>query len=572
MARLKMNDTSRTSSDRRFTTRYGRKSARMTQGGQSSLRGGRGLKLAFQREMLSFHRAIFRSNQERINRAVVGYGASFRRYERDYLRSVRHFERPAQFADLDRDLMRAQVLYVGDYHTLPQAQRAFLRLLRSIDAARHVTVALEFVPGRFQAALDAFLDKHLSVDAFLRAIHHDEYAGFGSWSAFAPIFQICMDRGYRIIGIDGTTHGARVDSLQRRDQYAARRIAENLARRPEDLIAVLMGELHLAPNHLPAAVTQARGAAVPQVIVYQNCHELYWQLESRGLEQEVEFLRVRRGVYCLVNTPPIVCQQSFLNWIEADDGLVAEEAPEQNFKRYARMIAAFFDLPLGDELDDVELTSVIDLSFLSRLRRRGDFSTDDLQKIHTQILRSESYFIPRARMVYLGNLSVNHAAEEATHFLRYCCSHSDDPKYLVDAFYARVLEEALGFLGAKVINHKRKCPQIRELERLKNDRWASGEERALARLVLRHVRMEEGKTVRGISAVYSCGADLFNAVTHVIGYRLGERLYYALVQGLIDKRTVRTLFFDRFDDEGEALATYLQLILSTRQVRIPERF
>jgi len=544
----------------------------MTQETPSRTGAGPANPAAFRREVLLLHRAIFRSNQERINRAVMGYGSSFRRYEQEYLRTVRRFERRAEFAELERDLATARVLYVGDYHTLPQAQRGFLRLLRRLEAERRVTIALELVPGRFQGGLDKFMTGRLGEADFLRAIHYRDNAGFGAWAAFAPIFAIARQRGYSVIGIDSAAKGSGSDSLRKRDRYAARRIAEVLSERPDDLVAVLMGELHLARGHLPAAVVRAYEAPVRELIVYQNCHELYFKLEAAGLEQEVELLRLRAGQYCLVNTPPIVCQQSFLNWIEADDGLMTDETAEQNFKRCARIVASFFDLPLDERLDEVELTSVVDLSFLSRLRRRGDFSPHDLQQIRQQVLRSQSYFIPRAQMVYLGNLSVNHAAEEATHFLRYLCSGSDEPKFLVDAFYARVLEEALGFLGSKIINHKRKCPQVQELVRLRNDRSASPDERLLARLVLRHLRMEEGKKTRGMNEVYACGAELFNAVTHVIGYRLGERLYYSLIAGLMEKADVRSLFFATLDDEGEALATYLHLILRTRGVTIPERF
>ena len=55
---------------------------------------------------------------------------------------------------------------------------------------------------------------------------------------------------------------------------------------------------------------------------------------------------------------------------------------------------------------------------------------------------------------------MNHASEEATHFLRHVVSGCQEPLNLVDAFYARALEEAVGFLGSKMLNHKRKCPHV----------------------------------------------------------------------------------------------------------------
>src|SRR5690606_28821117 len=135
----------------------------------------------------------------------------------------------------------------------------------------------------------------------------------------------------------------------------------------------------------------------------------------------------------------------------------------------------------------------------------------------------------------------------------------------------RALEEAVGFLGSKVINHKRKCAHLPHFKRLARRKNAPPFERELARLVLKHARMEEGKRVRGLPEVYECDMDLFNALTHVLGYRLGDKLYYALISGEIEKNEILELFFDSFDGEGDALATYLYLNHRTASVKLPQR-
>jgi hypothetical protein len=449
-----------------------------------------------------------------------------------------------------------------------------LRLVRRLPEDRPVTLALEFILGKHQKALDDYLAGRLSEKSFRRLLEADDHWEFGGWHNFQEIFAIARRRGYRVIGIDAVGRGPAGATLQARDAYAARLIAKERRQRPEAQILALIGELHIAPEHLPRAVLEALGERQSErhLVLYQNCEEIYWQLEEQGLEHEVELVRVHQGAYCLLNTPPIVCQQSFLNWLDVDEGIPELTAPEQNFKDYARLVANFFDLPLGEALDEVELASVVDLSFLSRLKRRGDFSQNDMREVKKQILRSESYYIPRARMVYLGNLSVNHASEEATHFVRHVCSGSHEPRGLVDAFYARCLEEAVGFLGSKLVNHKRKCAHLPHFERIMRRRAAPKEERDLARLVLLHARMERGEKPRGLSFIYESDADLFNAVTHVLGYRLGDKLYYALVRGLMSKQEIRALFFDDWQDEGAALTTFLYLSMRTRKVDIPERF
>lgn len=532
----------------------------------------RGRRQTFRQEVVALHRAIFRHNQQRINASVYGYTPAFRRYEREYAKGVQTYQQRARPQALIRALGQVDVVYVGDYHTLAQARRSFLRLLRRIPADRPVTVALEFVEGKHQGAIDAYMAGEIDDPTFLRAIKHHSHWLFGSWPSFKEIFELARTRQYRVIGIDSDGRGGRGSSLVQRDRYAARRITDAWNERPDDLIMVLTGELHIAPTHLPQQVTKLlKDEKRTQLIVYQNCEKIYAALQERGLEHDVDVVQVARDQYCLINTPPIVCQQSFLNWLYSDEDGEQIEEPEQSFKEYVRLIASFFDLPVGDAVDDVELTTVIDLSFLARLRRRGDFSARDVQTIKRQILSSESYYIPRAKMVYLGNLSVNHVSEEATHFLRHVCANAMEPKLLVDAFYARCLEEALGFLGSKIINHKRKRASMKYFRRLVQAKNAHPDEKRLARLVLRHARMESGERVRGMAEVYACDADMFNAITHVLGYRLGDKLYYGLVQGHLRKPEIRELFFDTFEEEGTALMNYLFLKARTDKVKVPER-
>jgi hypothetical protein len=428
-------------------------------------------------------------------------------------------------------------------------------------------VALELVPARRQAELDAYLAGDLEPERLRELL----LPAFGEWQNWSEVLELCRRRGYRVIGIDAAARGPAGSKLAGRDRFAARLIGRARERWPEAPVFVLVGELHVAPGHLPAQVRRSIDGPLRDVVVYQNCEAIWRDLEGHGLEHAVEVVRVRAHEYALMNTPPIVCQQSFLNWLDIDEGMPELETPDERFRQFARSIAELFELPLGDALDEVEVASVVDLSFLQRLRRRGDFSPADMRAIRRQILASESYYIPRAKMVYLGRLAINHATEEATHFLRHLSADNDEPKSLVDAFYARCLEEALGFLGSKVINPKRKCAHLPWFERLARSRAASSGERHLARLVLAHARMEAGVKVRGLARIYRSDAETFNAVTHLLGYVLGDKLYYAMLEGRLEKREIRSLFFDPFEDEGEALATYLYLVARTREVQVPER-
>ena len=530
---------------------------------------------AFRQEIVELHKEIFRRNKKQINDSVHGYTEAFKRYEQRYQRFVKSYQKRVKLEVLDSAVKRAQAVFVGDYHTLPQAQRSFLRLLKRIPKSRPKVIALEFIQGRHQKTLDSYIAGEIHESEFLKAIDHENHWIFGGWSSFKPILDFARFHDYPIIGIDSQGKGATGSTLIKRDAYAAKKLAAIHSKYPDHLILVLVGELHVAPPHLPRATNEAirkkKLEPLEFLSIYQNAENIYWALEAKGYEHDTELVRISKCEFCIINTTPIVCQQSFLNWLDLDDELQPLEAPEQNFKRYAQIVASFFDLPIGNALDDVEITTVVDLSFLQRLQKKGDFNDAEMQQIRKQILSSESYYIPTARTVYLGNLSINHASEEATHFLRHVCSKSLEPKHLVDAFYARALEEAVGFLGSKLLNHRRKCPHKSKLERLRRVKSVPKLQKEMARLVLKHQRMLEGKRIQKSQEIYECDMDVFNAVTHIIGYQLGDRIYYGLIDGTLDKMEIRELFFDCFEEDGAALSTYLYFYTRTKDIEIPER-
>jgi hypothetical protein len=279
--------------------------------------------------------------------------------------------------------------------------------------------------------------------------------------------------------------------------------------------------------------------------------------------------------YALLTASPVVCQQSFLTWMDqAEDGTPAARIYWADSGRRAVRMSAYaigraLGLPVRDAVKKVTVVGPADLSFFERLRESGLFSAREMRQIRAQILASESYYIPKARMIYLATLSLSHAAEEAAHMLRHRFSGEgiDDPKGLVDAFYSRVMNEAVGFLGSKIVNPNRQTVHNKELSVIAAGKSLGGLdtpdafEIAAAILALDHKRMELGKRVPRLSRVFHASPELFIAVTHILGYILGDHLYSALVSGKLSRREARTLFREPFEEEGAALLLYFEWIL-----------
>ena len=523
-------------------------------------------------EIGRLQRRLWQRQKRLIAASVQGANAEFRSYEAGYLKRTRRFLREGSYAELLDAIAQADLVFVGDYHTLKQSQRSFLKLVQRRWPRRPLVIALEFVQGRHQAALDDFLAGRTSEARFLERVEYRRHAVFDTWANFRPIFEEARKHKLPVVALD--LIGNARTTLAERDAYAARRIARALEAHPGAQLLALAGQLHVAPQHLPAAVARELRGPASSLSVYQNCEAIWWALQREGRELEVEACVLRPGEWCLINTPPVVVQQSFLDWIEGGAEPLESSHPETRFRELALLVARFLRLDgkkLRAALEEVSVYTAGDLSFLGTLRDRG-FSAREIQQITRQILSRESYYIPRARIAYLANLSVNHAAEEAAHFVRHIVSGAgEEPRGLVDAFYARALEEAYAFCGSKIVNPRRKCPHEPEFERLA--RGADTFTRDVARNVLDHLRIERGERPHGaLKPLFrSRGSDLFNAVTHSLGYMLGERLYYALATGRMLKAEVRTLFLDPLEGDGDAFVTYLDLSKKMRDVRIPKR-
>lgn len=532
-------------------------------------------------ELVALHQAIYRRQQAEINASVHGYTRAFRSYEATYRAHVARCERPISYDQVVRRAVDADVVYVGDYHTLPLSQKAFAQLVhRAVGHGRPVALALEFILAAHQRALDAYLAGRIAEATFLRRIGYPGHHVFRVWPNFKRVFDLARDLALPVLGLD--LEGA---GLAQRDRFAAGRIVEYRRAHPQAQLFVLTGQLHVAPPHLPQAVVRAEqraGRPAPShLVVYQNPEEIYWQLTGAGLEQTVDAVEIGPDEVGLVICSPVVAQQSYLNHLHEDDPFdeSLETAPERTFKQMCEVLATFLEADVGDALDRVTVYSLGDLSFLEDLKAEGTFTAHELEYMERQILASESTYIPRARIVYLGNLSLNHAAEEAAHFLRHALTEDDgDRDGLVDAFYARVMNEALAFFGSKVINPRRRCLHERDLEALVAA-WDAGDRDGLhaveaeaARLVLVHLRVERGERVSAMRGVYGVAdADLFNAVTHLLGYILGDRLYYGMLRGKTTKAELRQIFFDPLDEEGDVFHVYFYLSSKVASVRVPRR-
>ncbi len=532
--------------------------------------------LSPRQELLAIQKRLFKINQNIIKQSTLQGDRHLHRYQQRYLKAVADYKKTVQVEELKKSILAADIVLVGDYHTNRQSQRAFLRLLRQLlGEQRPFGICLEMIHRSKQKYVDQFLRDKIDEANFLKKIQLKKHFYFELWSHFKSIFTFAKQNNIPVYGLESAQSFA---GLPKRDEAMAKTLIELKQQNPEKLLMVLVGDLHLVPAHLPKMIQKFGKSQHPKVLlIYQNSEKIYWKLAELGTADKIEIVQIDERSYCLMNTPPIVCQQSFLSWLDHEEAFDISDARHQ-FLELMEYIAQFLNLRIPDNKEDVEIFTWKDLSFLDDLEQEADFTQREIRQMIRKIESSESFYLEKRKWVYLGNLSLNHAAEQASICLKHLLAGTLRPRTGFDAFYVQVLQDALGFLGSKLFNHKRKCMRESDYETLaKYFRGLSKltkKERLdfdLAKMLIAHQQAIRKNKDPVLNSMLFKSSDLFFGLSHALGQILGERIYHALMAKLISKQEIAKLFRSHYEGEEVAYLLVKQLLSRSMHLRLPQR-
>ena len=515
------------------------------------------------------------------------------RYVREFTREFSGYEAVVSSEELEAQIEGARLIYVGDYHALPQSQNYAAELLKRIAGRSPVILGTEVFYTRNQAALEQYMSAQISEEAFLRRIRFSLEWGY-DWKCYAPIIEVCRELKIPICGVDSPPRND-LRIIARRDASAAQKITDMLKKWPESKIVILFGEAHLAHNHLPGKVEsllERRSEKVASLIILQNIDKIYWQLSREGIEDS-EHVRIRPGVYCAFNSNPYLKYESYYRALErwktemgAEDedeiyltssvykliDVIAKFIRVDKFQHYLEsesgpelFIDAYPEVYSQDEEED-----------FPRILANSGLSPDEAAAVIFHARIRGSCYVPRANAIFLGAFDPVHAAEEAAHFVNFACKGERHGAFRrmercrADLFYVQVMEECLGYFGSKLIDPSRdnlrnsifQNPEPRNLQRQYGLRRAQYRQikkfiESHAELELRYPKMREIPTVV-LKAINTSG-HVYSMLVHELGYSLGERLYQLYVKGKVSRAQIGRMFFRRFEEPFGALDTYIML-------------
>src|SRR5580698_552035 len=128
--------------------------------------------------------------------------AAGRKYLRDFRDAYTSYQRVVSLDDVRREIARAGIVLVGDYHALPNSQRYLASLLRDFEfRQRPIVLGVETVFSRDQHILDEWSSGEIDEVELRQRIRFDIDWGY-DWLPFYELLSAARDCGAPTYGLD----------------------------------------------------------------------------------------------------------------------------------------------------------------------------------------------------------------------------------------------------------------------------------------------------------------------------------------------------------------------------------
>jgi len=444
------------------------------------------------------------------------------RYEQSFLEATSGEPQRATWSTMARELSLSEVVLIGDFFTSAEPKWLASRLLSrlpSAGAALNFTPALETAPSSVKGAS-------------------------------ARLLRTLVRRSLPIHLFEPND----AETIAQKDDRATEALLRILSESNRRPLLVLVGELRLCDEGLLGRMERRLGSGKASA-VYLDL-EKPWLRLIQTAQQCRSVARLGSNRYCVITQSPLCKYLAHLAWSSGEEPIRAARLAA-TFNAYATRIRAAIvgrasagppalpspTEPGGDNsyrggdasntlpspTTAVTVFQPGDPRFLSAALHAG-LSSEDVAFLEERMLAGESRILPDVGLAYFADLTKTHVAEEATHLVRasiggagYCDASREE------AFFGVAVQEAAGYFGSKLIVHDRKPPLL----------------------------------PRDPAAVAARAHD-GEALAHVVGYHLGERLFAGWAGGHVPKDIVSALFSQDLIEQGAARRLYFDLLAAAK--------
>src|SRR5205823_1010877 len=125
-----------------------------------------------------------------------------RKYLRNFYEAFSRYDCVVDAAHLEAELRAADIILIGDYHSLPAAQHFAGQVVKTLAASSTpIALGLEAVFARDQRWLDAWQAGKLTSADLRHRLHFDSTWGY-DWQPWSSLLELCREAGATIWGLD----------------------------------------------------------------------------------------------------------------------------------------------------------------------------------------------------------------------------------------------------------------------------------------------------------------------------------------------------------------------------------
>lgn len=536
-------------------------------------------------DVASFHRDLYEKAFAEASLQSAMTAPSIKNYAKKFEASLPAKARQVQLRTILDTLNSRALLLFGDFHTLKQSQLALMRVLhayRLLQPNRQMILALEMFKAKDTSLVQKYVRGELSEAEFLSSIAYENDWGF-PWKNYKPILDFARRHGLVVCGIN-TDQGGK-EALNKRDRFAATRLLELTKRYPKALVVSLIGEFHLADNHLPFALKREMLKTKHHVTwtrVITNVDRYFFTQPTKLQQVATEYLYLKDDLFSIQNTPPWIKWQTFTIWEElravqgntldykSEEGLIDEYYTEDSFDldyqilKMMRGIAPVLGIPANKKaMQEVNVLYAPDESTLLELREKKNLSSLFFASLIDRLAFEGFAYIAPHRIFLVNEVSLNNLAQIVGYHLFYVQLSERNRSQPGEAlFVRRVLATLASTLVSKIVNPRRANFTLNDYTRIlygMNKRKVTGfalRRRETAKRLIAFVsKVKEGKAPRLDACAKFDNHAAFD-LSVALGSLLGELTYNFCISKTQTDNPWKPFFSVAGQDDGDQAAFF----------------
>lgn len=443
-------------------------------------------------------------------------------YRKEFLKNYKKVSEKKLFEAIDN----SRLIFIGDYHTLKEAQNFQLKVIKYLKSKKlDLILYMEPFAQTDQKIIDYYLSGKISEEEFLYKVKFKKKWGF-FWENYKDILSYARENNIKIYGINLKEEA----SLEERDLFAANFILDKIRKDSEKRHVVIIGDLHLAFEHLPVRIIEKLEKDFPYLIIYQNSETIYKKEMEKGKEESLKVVKLSDSSFCVFNTPPWVKYQSYLIYLMRSKIINPEE---KNLDDLASILLEKLGSFFGKKWEcNIEVKTIDEYDFL--------FNLLNVEKSHLFFMllqENYSFFLPYENLIWLPYPDLLRFVEELAHFIFY-----EEGKwerghiFEEDYFYERIIYYAFGYFCSKLLFEERKTQSLKELKEIlmkKSDERAEKKLERLKKSVPYILKLT--KNLNGEKKIKKhekfLDEKLCFTITRRTGYILGEKWFKLFKKG-----------------------------------------